>query len=157
MYTACLLPKDFWSHMTASRREVFLLEGTTSKWQYIAVVYVQQSKQQKKNISWVAWKLSFPLREGNCHSACFQHLLTVSRCCLSWATHRLPLSAALLSLAARTALHTGYDPRFPCTWSVSLHTHAEDRQFSLIQKHLTIWINWNNRLLGFFFVVADIV
>lgn len=65
LYTACLLPEDCWNHMTASHSEVFLLEGTTSKWQYIIFVRLQQSQQQQQNISRAAWKLAFSLAEGS--------------------------------------------------------------------------------------------
>lgn len=73
LYTVCLLPEDCWNHMTASHSEVFLLEGTTSKWQYIIFVRLQRSQQQQQNISQAAWKLAFCLAEGS-----FATLFTLS-------------------------------------------------------------------------------
>jgi len=76
----------------------------------------------------------FPHRGWLCHSLpSFQHLLTLYCCRLYSATHRLPLSATLLSLAALNCSKQRWWPGFPLhTPSPSLHTPAEEG-YSLAQ------------------------
>lgn len=125
----CVSSEHCWNHMMASHSEVFLLEGTTSKWQHITFVYLQQSKQQKKNISRVAWKLSFSLTEGD--FATLFHAFSISWLCTAVAFAEPPTScpfsysafvSSLQLLCAMVPIQLSLH-----TQPLSLHTHAEER------------------------------
>lgn len=75
-------------------------------------------------------------------SSCFQHLLPGNCCCLYWATHGLPLSATMLSLAALNCSKQRLGSRFPFhTIRLTLYPCRRQPQPSSIWFRVCNWLD----------------
>lgn len=123
-------------------------------------VFTTKQAAEKEHFPGSLEAVLFPHRGWLCHSLpCFQHVLTLYCCSLCWATHRLPLSAAVPSLAALGCSEQRLWSAFPShTPSLSLQNpwKNDTPQCNLLLKYFTLWISLNNYWLRFFSVLTDI-